>query len=81
MIDEGARNEAKRFINLIDLLYNTKTRVVISAAADPDDLYRSNRNREGFEFERTASRLFEMQSADYLAASRAVTGEKVEPLA
>ena len=81
VIEEGARNEAKRFINLIDLLYDTKTRVFISAAAAPDDLYSSKRKREGFEFERTASRLFEMQSADYLASSRAVTGAKVEPLA
>ena len=80
VIDEAARNEAKRFINLIDLLYDTKTRVFVSAAAGPDDLYQSKLNREGFEFERTASRLFEMQSADYLAASRAVTGEKVEPI-
>jgi cell division protein ZapE len=71
VMGEAARNEAKRFINLIDVLYDTRTRVFISAAAAPEDLYRSKRGDEGFEFARTASRLFEMQSADYLVASRA----------
>ncbi len=74
VIAEDARNEAKRFINLIDLLYDMRTRIFVSAAAAPEDLYRSGRTEEGFEFARTASRLFEMQSADYLGASRAVAG-------
>ncbi|MCR9139878.1 MAG: cell division protein ZapE [Alphaproteobacteria bacterium] len=72
VMEASARNEAKRFINLIDMLYDSKIRVFLSAAAAPDDLYRSRRGDEGFEFARTASRLFEMQSADYLASSKAV---------
>ena len=74
VMDEAMRNEAKRFINLIDVLYDTRTQVFVSAAAAPEDLYNSNRGAEGFEFARTASRLFEMQSADYRGASRAAGG-------
>ena len=56
-------NEAKRFVTLIDALYESKTRVICSAAADPEVLYLEG---EGvFEFERTASRIREMQSADW----------------
>ena len=56
-------NEAKRFMTLIDALYEAKTRVICSAAAEPEELYLEG---EGvFEFERTASRLREMQSADW----------------
>jgi cell division protein ZapE len=69
---ENQRNEAKRFIMLVDTLYDAKTRIFVSAAAEPDALYASSRGTEAFEFDRTASRLFEMQSADYLAESRAL---------
>lgn len=56
-------NEAKRFVTLIDALYESKTRLICSAAALPEMLYLEG---EGvFEFERTASRLREMQSADW----------------
>jgi len=72
VMEAGARNEAKRFINLIDILYDNSIRVFLSAATAPDDLYRSDRGNERFEFARTASRLHEMQSADYLASSKAV---------
>ncbi len=67
ILDYSRRNEAKRFIILIDILYDQHVHVVISAAASPDKLYEANRGTEAFEFDRTASRLFEMQSADYLA--------------
>tara|TARA_R110000751_G_scaffold220432_3_gene323128 strand:- start:36080 stop:37246 length:1167 start_codon:yes stop_codon:yes gene_type:complete len=67
---EDRRNEAKRFINLIDMLYDAGTRLFMSAAAAPENLYVSHRGSEGFEFARTASRLFEMQSEDYLLSSR-----------
>lgn len=60
------RNEAKRFINLIDALYDNRTRVIVSAAAEPQDLYVASHGTEAFEFDRTASRLIEMRSEDYL---------------
>ena len=60
------RNEAKRFVTLIDALYERKVRLVASAAVEPQELYRSGDG--SFEFERTVSRLMEMQSAEYLDA-------------
>lgn len=59
------RNEAKRFVTLIDALYEAKTKLIVSAEAPPENLYA--RGDGAFEFERTASRLMEMQSADYIA--------------
>lgn len=59
-------NEAKRFVTLIDALYEAKTHLVCSAAAAPDDLYVAGDG--AFEFERTASRLMEMQSDDWRSA-------------
>ncbi len=61
------RNEAKRFINLVDTLYDQHVKVVASAQAAPTALYTGTEGREAFEFERTASRLIEMQSQSYLA--------------
>lgn len=60
------RNEVKRFINLVDALYDQSVRLFISAAATPDALLTERRGTEGFEFDRTVSRLFEMRSAEYL---------------
>jgi cell division protein ZapE len=56
-------NEAKRFVTLIDALYEAKVRLICSAAAKPEMLYLEGEGT--FEFERTASRLREMQSADW----------------
>lgn len=56
-------NEAKRFVTLIDALYEGKVRLIASAAAAPEQLY--NEGAGAFEFERTASRLREMQGADW----------------
>ena len=58
------RNEAARFVTLIDALYEYKVKLLASAAAMPDALYVAGDG--AFEFERTASRLAEMQSDDYL---------------
>lgn len=56
-------NEAKRFVTLIDALYEAKVRLICSAADVPERLYVEGEG--AFEFERTASRLQEMQSADW----------------
>lgn len=61
------RNEAKRFVTLIDALYEAKTKLVMSADAAPDDLYPAGDG--AFEFGRTASRLMEMRGSAYLAAA------------
>ncbi|MEM9669641.1 MAG: cell division protein ZapE [Pseudomonadota bacterium] len=63
------RNEAARFVTLVDALYEAKTKLVASAAAEPDDLYPSGDG--SFEFQRTASRLHEMRSNDYIGAEHA----------
>jgi cell division protein ZapE len=68
------RTWAARFVTLIDALYESKTKLVMSADAQPDDLYTAGDG--SFEFQRTASRLHEMASADYLASER---GQAPEP--
>ncbi|MBA3449521.1 MAG: AFG1 family ATPase [Pseudaminobacter sp.] len=68
VLAESQRNEAKRLILLIDTLYDHGVRLVVSAAAAPEQLYAAKRGAEGFEFERTASRLVEMQGRDWLDA-------------
>ncbi|MFH6782879.1 MULTISPECIES: cell division protein ZapE [Methylobacterium] len=67
VMDMPQRNEAKRFIILVDALYDTRTKLLASAAAEPTGLYLADSGREAFEFERTVSRLIEMRSEDYLA--------------
>ena len=59
------RNEAARFVTLIDALYEYRVKLLASADAEPDALYPVGDGR--FEFDRTVSRLLEMQSEDYLA--------------
>ena len=59
------RDQARRFVTLIDELYEHRVNVVIAAAASPERLYPSGDG--SFDFERTVSRLNEMQSVDYLS--------------
>jgi cell division protein ZapE len=61
------RNAAKRFIALVDTLYDNAVKLVASAAAEPADLYDATDGYEAFEFKRTVSRLTEMRSEAYLA--------------
>lgn len=68
------RNETKRFINLVDTIYDHRARLFASAAAAPENLLVTRRGTEGFEFDRTVSRLIEIRSTEYLADHRARYG-------
>jgi cell division protein ZapE len=68
VLEPDKRNEAARFVTLIDALYEARTKLVMLAAAEPEALYPAGTG--AFEFERTASRLQEMRSADYVAQVR-----------
>ena len=66
VMDLARRNEAKRFIILIDTLYDHAVKLLASAEAPPEQLYTGTEGYEANEFKRTASRLFEMRSQSYL---------------
>ena len=67
VMDYAERNAAKRFIALIDTLYDNAVKLMASAEADPLSLYRATEGVEANEFKRTSSRLIEMSSESYLA--------------
>ncbi|HWK64640.1 MAG TPA: cell division protein ZapE [Rhizobiaceae bacterium] len=69
VLAEGKRNETKRFILLVDTIYDRKVRLIASAEAPPQGLYLGKRGTEAFEFDRTVSRLIEMQSRDWAMRS------------
>ena len=66
VMDFARRNEAKRFIILVDTLYDNAVKLLASAEAPPERLYTGTEGYEANEFKRTASRLFEMRSQSYL---------------
>jgi cell division protein ZapE len=67
MMEFEERNPAKRFISLIDALYDNKVKLMASAQAEPSAIYRSEEGVEAREFARTVSRIIEMGSDSYLA--------------
>jgi len=71
-LTEADRNAAKRFVTLIDALYETRTKLIMSAAAEPEALYPAGDG--AFEFQRTVSRLMEMRTEAYLGERRKLDG-------
>lgn len=69
VMDSSRRNEAKRFILLIDTLYDQRRRLFLSAEAPAENLYCETSGTEAFEFQRTVSRLFEMQSHEFVQSA------------
>jgi cell division protein ZapE len=67
VLREEEQNTARRFIALVDTLYDNRVKLIASAAAEPDGLCRATDGEEAFAFRRTASRLTEMRSAEWLA--------------
>jgi cell division protein ZapE len=68
VLDPSKRSEARRFVTLVDALYEAKVKLIALADTDPERLYPQGEG--AFEFERCVSRLQEMRSADYLGASK-----------
>ncbi len=66
VLDAAMEDQARRFVSLVDEFYDRRVKLIVSAAAAPQELYTGARLQ--LEFERTVSRLVEMQTTDYLAA-------------
>jgi len=71
VMDSSMNDAARRFINMIDTFYDMQVNIVVSADAEPEELYTSNKLE--FEFQRTASRINEMQSHAYIKTTN-ITG-------
>ncbi|MEE2929274.1 MAG: cell division protein ZapE [Pseudomonadota bacterium] len=69
-LSPAKRNEAARFVTLIDTFYEAKVKLVASAQAEPESLY--PRGDGSFEFQRTVSRLHEMRSIEYMAEAHTI---------
>ncbi len=74
VLKAAQRNEAKRFIILIDAFYESHIKFFASAQATPEKLFEAEEGREAFEFQRTVSRLNEMRSSDYMALPHGPNG-------
>ena len=74
VLSPAKRNEAARFVALIDTFYEAKVKLVASAAAEPEKLYPEGDG--SFEFQRTVSRLHEMRSVEYMAEAHIVPEDK-----
>ena len=74
VMDESYDSAAKRFIHFIDALYDHNVKFICSAEAEPDKLYVGN--RLAFAFDRTISRLTEMQTNNYLALPHTISGKR-----
>ncbi len=74
VMSDDERDAARRFINFIDAAYDARAKLLASAAADPEALAPALSGGEAFEFARTASRLMEMRSRDYLAEAHTSEG-------
>ena len=70
VIPPDRRDEARRLITMIDIFYERRVKLVMSADAEPEGLFHAETGTEAFEFGRTVSRLAEMRSRDYLALPR-----------
>jgi cell division protein ZapE len=81
VMGQDRRNEAKRFILLVDTLYDNRVRLMASAESPPEALYAGRVGTESFEFVRTASRLTEMQSRDWLETARSAGNPLPAPAA
>lgn len=68
VMDDAVNDSARRFVNMIDEFYDRNVKLIISAEAQADKLYTGT--RLAFEFERAASRLFEMRTTEYLSSQQ-----------
>lgn len=73
------RNEARRFITLVDVLYEARNLLAMSAQAEAAELYRADHGAEARDFQRAVSRLTEMRSRDYLESCAALTASTCTP--
>jgi len=76
-LSAGQSSEVRRLIWLVDILYDRGVRLIVSAAAAPADMYRGPLLQQ--EFERTVSRLIEMQSKEYSVAARRQNACRIDP--